>query len=350
MADIGIQLDDPLNDPDGHFEVSGFEGFARAKVSMLITNPNIEDNPIVYVNQAFTRATGYARSACIGRNCRFLQGEKTEKAAVDRLRQGIEANETVSVDILNYRANGAPFMNRLIVSPITDSKGRTQYYMGIQKELLINQRDPGAESVNLQLMEVQDRVKSDLSMIIGMIRQQTIATSVPDDYAALSRRIETLQLLYEEMKLSDTQSNSDSIQMGSFISRLACAIAHIEGRSGVRMNLQIEPLEVPIEVATRVGLVVSELLTNAFQHAFDRLDNGLVDVRMSQLSAGGLRLTVSDDGIGIPTNMQWPASSTVGGRIITGLIEGLEGTLHLVRGAAGSFVTIDVPAGASVTE
>lgn len=350
MADTGFRIDSSLDSAEALFDDTGFESLGRAKVSMLVTNPNIEDNPIVYVNQAFTRATGYSRSACIGRNCRFLQGEKTEKSAVDRLRAGIEANETVTVDILNYRADGMPFMNRLIVAPIMDARGNTQYFMGIQKELMKGERDPGADVINDQLMEVQNRVQSDLSLIIGMIRQQSVATSVPDDYAALSRRIETLQLLYEEMKLSDTQSGRDSIQMGSFISRLSCAIAHVEGRSGVRMNLQIEPVEVPIEVATRVGLVVSELLTNAFQHAFDRLDHGLVEIRMSQLSGGGLRVTVSDDGIGIPSGMRWPATSSVGGRIITGLIEGLEGTLHLVRGAAGSLVTLDVPAGASLSE
>lgn len=332
------------------FDDGSFDGFARAQVSMVLTNPHLEDNPIVYVNDAFTRTTGYARSATIGRNCRFLQGEDTDKAAVDIIRTAIAQEQNAAVDILNYKANGAPFMNRLIVSPIADAKGVTQYFVGIQKELRNGERDPGAEKVNEQLMEIQDRVHSDLSLIISMIRQQTAATSVPDDYAALSRRIETLQLLYEEMKLADQQSNRDTIQMGSFISRLAVAISHIHGRSGVRMNMQIEPLEVPIEVATRVGLVASELLTNTFQHAFDRMDTGLVEIRMSQLSAGGLRLIVSDDGIGIPTTMEWPNSATVGGRIISGLIEGLEGTLHLSRGAAGSFVTIDVPAGASIID
>ncbi len=207
-----------------------------------------------------------------------------------------------------------------------------------------------SEKINAQLMEIQNRVKSDLSMIIGMIRQQTGKTSVPEDFAALSRRIETLQLLYEEMKLSDAQTNRDSVQMGSFLSRLASAIAHIEGRSGIRISLQIEPLEVPIETATRVGLVLSELMTNAYQHAFERMDTGLVEVRMSQLSAGGLRLTVSDDGVGIPAEQSWPDTSTVGGRIVAGLIEGLEGTLLLSRGAAGSFITIDVPADASVID
>ncbi|MEO0938677.1 MAG: PAS domain-containing protein [Pseudomonadota bacterium] len=327
-----------------------FEGYSRAQVSMVVTNPHLEDNPIVYVNQAFTRSTGYARSASIGRNCRFLQGEDTTKADVDKLRAGIEAEEVVSVDIMNYRANGEPFLNRLIVSPIQDEDGQLRYFMGIQKELGNGDLNRSAEEINAQLIEIQNRVQSDLSMIISMIRQQAGTTSVPEDFHALSRRIETLQLLYEEMKLSETQSNRDTIQMGSFLSRLSAAIGHIEGRSGVRLSLQIEPMMVPIETATRVGLVLSELLTNAFQHAFDRIDMGLVEVRMSRLSAGGLRLIVSDDGVGIPADMEWPSTGTIGGRIIGGLIEGLEGTLQLGRGAAGSFITIDVPASATQLE
>jgi PAS domain S-box-containing protein len=327
-----------------------FDGFSRAQVSMIVTNPHLEDNPIVYVNQAFTRVTGYARSASIGRNCRFLQGDGTAKSDVDKIRSAIEAEQSVTVDLLNYRANGEPFMNRLIVAPVFDNDGNTLYFIGIQKELREDDLSFRAEEINQQLMEIQDRVASDLSMIIGMIRQQSHATSVPEDFHALSRRIETMQLLYEEMKLSDRQSNRDSIQMGSFISRLAAAIAHVEGRSGIRLSLQIEALEVPIETATRVGLVAAELITNAYQHAFDRMDMGLVDIRMTRLSEGGLRLMVSDDGIGIPPSMDWPDHTTTGGRIVAGLIEGLEGTISLTRGAAGSVITIDVPASATALD
>ena len=327
-----------------------FDGFSRAQLAMVVTNPHLDDNPIVYVNQAFTRVTGYGRSAAIGRNCRFLQGDGTKKADVDKLRAAVEADDSVTVDLLNYRANGEAFMNRLIVSPIIDEAGVTQYFFGIQKELREGDSNARADEINAQLLEVQNRVTSDLSMIIGMIRQQSHATSVPEDFKALSRRIETMHLLYEEMKLSDSQSNRDSVQMGSFISRLCAAIAHIEGRSGIRVSLQVESLEVPIETATRVGLVASELVTNAFQHAFDRMDMGLVDIRMTRLSEGGLRLIVADDGIGIPQGFDWPDPRTVGGRIVTGLIEGLEGTLQLGRGAAGSVVTIDVPASATVLD
>lgn len=325
-----------------------FDSFSRAKVSMIVSDPQLEDNPIIYVNHAFTQLTGYARSAALGRNCRFLQGEETSKAAVDRLREAVQVQEPVSVDLLNYRANGEPFMNRLLVTPLSDENGKLRYYVGIQKELDGNHRDEDAEYINKQLSEVQDRVEADMSMIIGMVRHQSNQAMQPAEYAALTRRIETLQLLYHEMKLADQHSNYDSIHMGSYLSRLACAIGHIYGRSGVRLNLQLEPIDVPMEIASRVGLVASELLVNAFEHAFDRIETGLVEVRMSQLSGGGLRLTVSDDGVGIPSTMQWPSATTVGGRMVTGLIEGLEGTMQLGRGAAGSYITIDVPAGATL--
>ncbi|MCH9833411.1 MAG: PAS domain-containing protein [Alphaproteobacteria bacterium] len=325
-----------------------FDGFSRTQVPMVVSDPRLEDNPIIYVNHAFTKQTGYARSAAVGRNCRFLQGEETSIATVDKLRASIQAQESVSVDILNYRASGEPFMNRLLVAPLSDENGELRYYVGIQKELNANQRDTDAERMNQQLSEVQDRVEADMSMIIGMVRHQSNLSMQPAEYAALTRRIETLQLLYEEMALSDRHSNEDSIHMGSYISRLACAIGHVYGRSGIRLNLQVEPLNASMEIASRVGLVTSELLSNSFEHAFDRIETGLVEVRMSQLSGGGLRLTVSDDGLGIPNSMQWPSTATMGGRMVAGLIEGLEGTMQLGRGAAGSYVTIDVPAGATL--
>ena len=150
-----------------------FDGFSGAQVAMVVCDPHLEDSPIIYVNQAFTRQTGYTRHAAIGRNCRFLQGEGTSKASVDRLRESIQTQTPDAVDILNYRANGEPFMNRLVVAPITDNKGNLRYYVGIQKELEPQHRDEDTETTNRQLSEIQDRVEADMSMIIGMVRKQS---------------------------------------------------------------------------------------------------------------------------------------------------------------------------------
>jgi PAS domain S-box-containing protein len=322
-------------------------GFSRVRVAMVLTDPRAEDNPIVYVNQAFERTTGYSRSAVIGRNCRFLQGEETDKRDVDRLRAAVRDERDVTVDILNYRANGEAFMNRLIIAPITDAEGQVIYFLGIQKELYEEERERG-EAEKL-LTAVHERVHGDLSEILRqMVVEAEGADDLPD-FVAMNRRIEALQLVYEGMKLSDAKSppgaNTTPMDLGSLISRVGSAIAAGRGRPGVRYMQMVEPMEVNLEAAVRVSLLASEVLDNAFAHAFDRIDQGLVELRVSRLGAGGLRITVSDDGDGIPRDRDFPDPATVGGRLIQSFLGGLDASLNVVRGAAGTVVMIDVPTG-----
>ncbi|RUZ16271.1 PAS domain-containing protein, partial [Mesorhizobium sp. M7A.F.Ca.CA.001.09.1.1] len=90
---------------DLHVEHGKGDPFAAAiratRMSMIITDPRQQDNPIVFANDAFLRLTGYERHEVLGRNCRFLQGPKTDKAAVEQIRAAIEDETDVSVDILN---------------------------------------------------------------------------------------------------------------------------------------------------------------------------------------------------------------------------------------------------------
>ena len=319
-------------------------GFSRSSVSMVVTNPHIEDNPIVYVNDAFEKMTGYARSAVIGRNCRFLQGQDTNPEDVGRLRQAIEEQKDVSIELLNYRANGEPFVNRLIIAPVKGDDGKARYFVGIQKEMLPGDKS-SADDLDIRLRAVQRQVKEHLSMVIGMIRAQTRRTSAPAEFAALSRRIEALQLLYEEIAFLGPNRMKTRVELGTYLSRVANSITHHDGRAGVRVVIAIDTLETGVDAAARLGIILTEILTNAFRHAFTGLDRGLVEVRMSRLAEGGLRLTVGDDGVGIPEGEEWPSTHSMGGRILNGLIEVLDGTLMVGRGAAGTVVTIEVPVG-----
>ena len=342
--------DDRASDAEAVAEIMSDDAavsvFNRSTVAMVITNPNLPDNPIVYVNRAFERLTGYERSAVIGRNCRFLQGPGTDPQDVDRIRRGIEAGRDVSVDLLNMRADGDGFLNRLSITPVRDEHGHLAYFLGIQRRL---DEEGGGRSVaskglDEQLAEIQHRVKNHLSMIIGMIRMQSRASGAPLEFATLSRRIESLQLLYEEMTRRPPEGNADVIALGAYITRVGNAVAHIDGRPGIRVNVESADKTVAVDAATRIGLLASELLTNALQHAFQGRDFGSVELRMATLARGGLRLTVSDDGVGMPEDLAWPGDATLGGRIVGGLVEGLGGSLHITRGAAGTVVVVDVPA------
>ena len=317
-------------------------GFSRVRVAMILTDPRADDNPIVYVNTAFERTTGYARSAVIGRNCRILQGEGTKKADVDRLRAAIEAGQDIAIDITNYRADGRPFMNRLIIAPITDSQNEVIYFLGIQKELYDTEREQDAAEKLLE--NVRGRVRDDLGMLLETIGGNEIAD--PTDFSAMERRVECLQLVYESMQLSDVQHQpGNGIDLGSLVSRVATAVAHESGRPGIRYVQSVEPMLVNPDAAVRVSLLMSEVLANAFDHAFERMEEGFVELRMAKLAAGGLRLVVTDDGVGLPRNVPFPNPDSVGGRLITALTEGLDATMTPVRGAAGTVVMIDVPVG-----
>lgn len=324
-------------------DADAIAGFSRVRVAMVLTDPRVEDNPIVYVNAAFERVTGYSRSAVIGRNCRLLQGDKTAKSDVDKLRAAVEEGRDISVDIQNYRADGRPFMNRLVIAPILDSNDEVIYFLGIQKPLTDSEAED--EKLNKQLKIIQSRVREDLSFVLQKIGEGN-SDGEPIEFEAMTRRLECLQLVYESMLQSDNQGiNSRGIDLGALISRVAASIAYEEGRPGIRYQQSIEGAEVNLEAAVRISLLMSEMLFNAFHHAFDRLDEGLIELRVTKLSAGGLRLVVTDDGVGLPSNAAFPDMATIGGRLIATLTDGLEATITPVRGAAGTVVMLDVPAG-----
>ncbi|WP_152466467.1 sensor histidine kinase [Sulfitobacter sp. THAF37] len=328
------------------------DALTRAPFALVLTNPQLPDNPIVYVNRAFEEMTGYHSDIALGRNCRFLQGDDTDQLGVRKLREAIKNREEVTVILRNYRADGSKFMNRLMIAPLTDGEDQVPYFMGVQT--VYTDDEPENEDTLQALAEVQHRVKNHLSMIIGMIRMQARGSkSTPQaEFDTLARRIETLQLLYEEMSDStgDRNTGKDDIDLGAYLTRVANAIAYINGRQGVRVNIDADRVTVPIQTATQLGLVLSEVMTNAMQHAFEDRESGLVDVRLQELSDGMIRLHVADDGNGIPEGVEWPKSDSLGGRIVAELVRSLDAKISVDRDISGTMIVVDIPANHTVTE
>jgi PAS domain S-box-containing protein len=104
-------------------------------IAAVISNPRLSDNPIVECNEAFVALTGYQRNEIIGHNCRFLSGEGTEPWLTEMLRNGIRRRQPVMVEILNYKKDGTPFRNAVMVAPIFDALGELEYFLGSQIEI-----------------------------------------------------------------------------------------------------------------------------------------------------------------------------------------------------------------------
>jgi PAS domain S-box-containing protein len=113
-----------------------FAAAVRAtRMPMIITDPCQNDNPIIFVNEAFCRLTGYDRTDVIGRNCRFLQGPGTDDADVARIRRAVAEREKIDIAIYNYRKDGTPFWNQLLLAPVTDAKGEVAYFFASQYDI-----------------------------------------------------------------------------------------------------------------------------------------------------------------------------------------------------------------------
>jgi len=113
-----------------------FEILDQAKNGITITDPNKEDNPIIYVNQTFTNLFEYQYNDIIGFNCRFLQGEDREQKSIEKIRDAIEKQIPTTVILRNYTKSGKLIFNELTISPIFDkSTQKIKYFLGVQKDV-----------------------------------------------------------------------------------------------------------------------------------------------------------------------------------------------------------------------
>ncbi len=107
-----------------------------------LTDPKLPDNPIVAVNDAFCALTGFDRSEILGRNCRFLAGDETEPWLTKEITDAVAAKRPVLVEILNYKKDGSPFRNAVMIAPMYDASGDLIHFIGTQMAVEEDERGP----------------------------------------------------------------------------------------------------------------------------------------------------------------------------------------------------------------
>jgi PAS domain S-box-containing protein len=112
-----------------------FETIALSPLAMVISNPHLPDNPLELVNSAFLAITGYSEAEVIGRNCRFLAGDRTDPHVTERLRQAIAGRRPILTEIVNFRKDGSAFRNGVMITPLFDADGDLAWFLGSQVDL-----------------------------------------------------------------------------------------------------------------------------------------------------------------------------------------------------------------------
>ncbi|WP_243369619.1 PAS domain S-box protein [Microvirga solisilvae] len=109
-----------------------FSALERSGLSMLATNPRLPDNPIVFVNEAFCRTTGYSAEEAVGRNCRFLQAPEVAEESLRQIREAVRDGRAVSAELLNRRKDGSRFWNHIFITPVSSATGELLFFLATQ--------------------------------------------------------------------------------------------------------------------------------------------------------------------------------------------------------------------------
>ncbi|GGM60013.1 PAS domain S-box-containing protein [Halarchaeum rubridurum] len=267
-----------------------------ANVGISIADPNQPDTPLVYVNAGFEEITGYDESELLGRNCRLLQGERTDDDAVRRLREAITHEESVSLDLVNYRRNGMPFWNRVRLDPVFDDAGELTHYLGFQTD--VTDRKRTEQLVRLLNRVLRHNLRNEMTVLLGQADLLTDADASERD--ALSERIRRIS--QELVGLSD---HAAELERHASRERDPRRLAPDEVVADAVADHRGAYPDADVEVSVRTDRsfcagpelrrAVSELVENALKHAGET-----PSVSVTVEDAGEwLELVVADDGPGI---------------------------------------------------
>lgn len=176
---------------------------------VIITDPTLPDNPIIFANPAFLAITGYTPEEALGRNCRFLQGPDTDPSGVQQIHDALAQRRPVRVVLANYRKDGTQFWNDLTINPVFDANGELISYIGLQVD--VTERRSAEEALRQREETLAGIISASPDIITildmeGRIRSTSPATLDILGYAPEDQRGKSiLQLTHEgdRHRLSD---------------------------------------------------------------------------------------------------------------------------------------------------
>ena len=314
--------------------------------SISITDPSQPDSPLVYVNPAFERTTGYAAEEVLGRNCRFLQGKDRDQPALGALRAAIREERHCTVVLKNYHKNGTLFYNELSVYPVRDENDRVMNFVGVQNDITERRRTEEAlreirrAERRRIARDLHDIVLQDLSSALQSLRLTHLQSRSSGAEVDLAEELEALRraslgLRSAVYDLRDEQERPFLESVESLVELNRRATPERE----IRLVVEEEFLQViPRGESVELLRVLQEALRNARRHSGARN----VEVRL-KTEGGEILAEVADDGRGF--NMV-SVRAGVGLSAMRERIEGVGGTLAIYsRPGEGTRVVVSIPLG-----
>ena len=198
-----------------------------------------------------------------------------------------------------------------------------------------------AEQKEIMLKEIHHRVKNNLAIVISLLGMQ--GKKNPDvNFTRIMRdielRIRSMALIHEHLYRSDSL---DKIQLSAYIHSLVSMVSGTFRGNNIEVEMNPDDIQADIETALPLGLITNELLTNSYKYAYPDNGSGMISIILAKADLSGINLTISDDGVGLPTGFDLENQDTLGMFIIKLLVEQLDGTINFTAGGGVSaFISI----------
>jgi PAS domain S-box-containing protein len=307
-------------------ETEEFKWFLDHIPIAIVISRHIGDRQrIVYVNQAFAALTGQTIAGIEGKTWLALDTFKDEDEPQRGLGQAVLAGEDF-LGTFRHDHGGKSGLVQAYASLIENEDGTENYRIVALVDVSERERSQREEferqirDKDLLLKELQHRVKNNLQLITALIRLEARSAKRGDnvDLDKLAARIESLSLLYDALS---GDSWGPEVDLGNYIGQIAAAAMRSHAVEGVALDLKVSYCPASINVAMPAGLLVNELLTNAFKYAFAGRDGGTITVHCERKDEDHYRIVLADDGVGLPSGITWPARGKLGALILQTLRE-----------------------------
>jgi PAS domain S-box-containing protein len=309
---------------------------------------------IVDANAMVERLFEYSRAELIGASMEMLLPETLRNGHIGH-RADYERDPTPrpmgqGLELVARRKDGSAFPVEISLSYIAQSAGdglAVAFISDItarqkdewERNCLIASLESALSEKTTLLKEVHHRVKNNLAVIAGLLGLQ--ADTIEDKRANIAlaesqQRVASMALIHEYLYATE---HLDRVNFGQYVRQLSTEVcqSYPTRRHLVSFRVVAEEIELGVNQAIPCGLILNELLSNAFKYAFPQGLGGNIDVHFRRIESGQLLLSCGDDGAGMPEGFDWQDSHSLGLRIAMILARQLGGTLTLDRSAGTRF-------------
>ncbi|HET8865937.1 MAG TPA: PAS domain-containing protein, partial [Gracilimonas sp.] len=320
----------------------------NTKESVVITEAvptDLQGRKILYVNEAFSTLTGYEKEEAIGKTIHFLNGPETDKATRAELGSAMDRHEAKEVEFINYKKNGEKFWINISIVPVADDDGNYTHWVAIGRDITDQKQNEEEIKASLKeketlLAEIHHRVKNNLAVVSGMMQLQAFDSHNEELQAKLFDsvvRIKSIATVHELLYQSNSFSQLD---FSDTLKKLIENISEtLQNTTDITLDINCDPVQLNINQAIPASLIVNEVITNAYKHAFKGTKDNRLSFDLSE-NENSIHIEIKDNGVGLPDDKIMETKNSLGFHLIEVLCGQIDGVKEYKNGKKGTIFTL----------